>query len=610
MGPPTRFACKISRPGTASPTLAASMRIIFALGLAGLLVALPGLSQNLNLPRRPVNAVSGSEFVESIASLGLPEREERIFSEVARGNVPDFLRRLQPVTVTLTEGTRTHSATYFVTPDYLAVGSDEDYLLTPLTPATAQRIADRLGCTLPTRKLVDDIHAAATKLAPSNLPPDAAMTTVKVFAQHHAIVRRQRAEQLQAHPLGALVAGHKKDVVISARLTNAPGKVAIYGWHRLDGSPLQPLYLGHTQTWVDYSHGARLVQRAMTVNGAPTQATDVLADATRARLLSDEGPVINPRYPVSAPGVPAGFQPSQPFGEETLDFTFAPGVKIHLNAPARTNFIAGRPVQLILYALPNGNTTAQTVGRQLQPGDDWHYDIQHIGAQSRYLRDRLRDRVLVVAYLEADGKSWPAWRKQHDPNNQVIPRLVEAVKGRFREFPVRLTLTGHSGGGSFTFGYLNAVARIPDDVERIAFLDSTYAYDPAQGHADKLAAWLQASEHHRLSVLAYDDAVALLDGKPFVSATGGTWYRSHLLRTNLAEHFPFTRELDADFQKYVALDGRVKFLLRENPGRAVLHTVQVEKNGFIQSLLSGTPEEGRGYRYFGPRAYAAWIQRD
>ena len=149
---------------------------------------------------------------------------------------------------------------------------------------------------------------------------------------------------------------------------------------------------------------------------------------------------------------------------------------------------------------------------------------------------------------------------------------------------------------------------VPDAVERIAFLDSTYAYDPARGHADKLARWLKPSDRHYLTVLAYDYANALLDGKPFVSSTGGTWYRSHVMQTNLAAHIAFTRA-DADgFQNSFALERRVQFLLKENPDRKVLHTVQVERNGFIHAMLAGTPLEGRGYEYFGPRAYDAWIE--
>ena len=37
-------------------------------------------------------------------------------------------------------------------PDYLAVGSDEDFLRMPMTPASAKVIADAFGCRLPTRE--------------------------------------------------------------------------------------------------------------------------------------------------------------------------------------------------------------------------------------------------------------------------------------------------------------------------------------------------------------------------------------------------------------------------------------------------------------------------
>jgi hypothetical protein len=168
-------------------------------------------------------------------------------------------------------------------------------------------------------------------------------------------------------------------------------------------------------------------------------------------------------------------------------------------------------------------------------------------------------------------------------------------------------LSGHSGGGSLIFGYLNAVPDIPHDVVRIAFLDSNYAYDRALGHNAKLAQWLNASPHHCLCVLAYNDAVALLNGKSFVSAAGGTWGKSHAMQHDLAEDFKFTTQTNADFQRFSALDGRVQFILKENPEKKIFHTVQVERNGFIHSMVSGTPNEGKGYEYFGPRAYSKWI---
>ena len=594
---------------------------------AGLLLACALLchcslfAQVLPLPARPANAPTGTQFARQITTLPLREREEAAYQQMVAGNIPAFLRHLCPVQVAGVLNGQTNTATFFVTPDYLAVGSDEDYFLLPLSPQTAQRVADALGCSLPTRKMVDAIYsAAAVKLVPSPILPSPAMTTVAVFSNHNATVRAQRTEQLTAHPLGALVAGHKKDVVISAKFASAPGKVAIYGWHKTNGVPIQPLYLGHTDAWVDYSQCTRLVQQQMIVNGNTNTVTNVLADPSLAALLSDEGPMSNPRYRTIVSSTTSGLAPTSTnsasslsfstnaFHERLVSFSLEPEVSVQLNEPAAESFTPGKKVLLVFYALPNGNTTAQTIGKAVRPGDDWHYDIQHIGAQTRFLREHLQDRVLVVAYLENALKSWPAWRKKY--GDQRLPQILVAVESIFAGSEIELVLSSHSGGGSFIFGYLNAVKKIPDDVVRLAFLDSTYAYDRELGHRNKLADWLSASGKHFLCVLAYNDAVALLNGKPFVSAAGGTWGKSHELQRDLAESFRFSSSTNGGFEKFTALDGRVQFILKENPERKILHTVQVERNGFIHVLLSGTRLESQGYEYFGPRAYSKWIQSE
>ena len=584
-------------------------------------------SQTLDLPPRSSSALTGTEFAARITPLDLADREKEIVAQVTSGNVPNFLCKLCPVAATSVVEGITNTATFYTTPDYLAIGSDEDYFLIPVSPNTGQRIADALHCSLPTPKMVDEIYAAAeVKLVPSPIPPTPAMTTVPVFSNHYAIVRAQRAEQLQAHPLGALVAGHQKDVVISAKLASAPGKVAIYGWHQTNGVPIQPLYLKHIAAWVDYSQCTRLVQQKMTVNGSTKTVAEVLADPALTVLLSNEGPIPDPRYPTNAlpplaakSNPPGSISPTRTNGpgltslldnpgvdERITSFTFEPEVKVRVNAPGQSSFTTGKKVLLIFYALPNGNTTDQTVGKVLHQGEDWHYDIQHIGAQTRFLRDLIKDRAVVVVYLEAQSKSWPAWRKAH--GDKLIPEIVATVKKLFAGREVETVLSGHSGGGSFIFGYLNAVDQVPADVVRIAFLDSNYAYDRALGHKDKLVKWLAARDRHCLCVLAYNDAVALLNGKSFVSAAGGTWGKSHAMQRDLAEDFKFTTQTNAEFQRFSALDGRVQFILKENPEKKIFHTVQVERNGFIHSMVSGTPNEGRGYEYFGPRAYSKWIQ--
>src|SRR6267154_130244 len=118
-------------------------------------------SQILQLPPRSTNATTGSQFVVQISPLTLADREHEIISQVISGNVPNFWRKLWPIQITNTLEGKTNFATYYVTPDYLAVGSDDDYFLTPISPDSAQILADRLSCSLPTRKMVDDIYKAA-----------------------------------------------------------------------------------------------------------------------------------------------------------------------------------------------------------------------------------------------------------------------------------------------------------------------------------------------------------------------------------------------------------------------------------------------------------------
>jgi hypothetical protein len=377
----------------------------FGVFLCAMLAIRPARTQTLSLPLRAADAPGGSNFIQRVKSISPVQYDQEVLTQILAGNVPPFLRRLCPVTITNLAAGATNSGTFFVTPDYLAVGTDDDFFRAPMTPATAQLIADKLDCLLPTRKMVDAIYGAAeVKLAPLPIPPSAAMTTVPVFALHNEMVRTQRLDSLAAHPLGALVAGHQKDVVICPQLADAPGKVAIYGWHRTNGAAIQPLYLGHAASWVDYSQCIRLVQQSMILNGATTTVARVLADPKLCGLLSDQGVIAHPRYAA---------------GESQTNFTLEPEVKVCINSPPEADFAPDKPVQLIFYALPNGNSIAQTLGHQLQPGEDWHFDIQHIAAQTRFLRARATHQTIVLVCLEAASKSWPAWRKTH--GDHAIP---------------------------------------------------------------------------------------------------------------------------------------------------------------------------------------------
>lgn len=256
-------------------------------------------SQTLNLPARQANALSGSQFEATIASatLSLTNRENMIYTQISNGNVPNFYRTLTAVTSTATISGSTQNVTYYVAPDYLAIGCDTDYFLMPMSPMLATKIGNLTGTTLPTRKMVGDIWgAAAVKLAPQPLTAGAQMSTVPYFAHHDSIVGQQRATF--ANPLGSLVSGDKKDVIISNSIYTTANRVVIFGWYYQNGTYIQPMTNVHADTYMDYSHGIRLIQNNCMLNGTTaTTIQAILQSATLNTLLSDEGVVSQPWYP-------------------------------------------------------------------------------------------------------------------------------------------------------------------------------------------------------------------------------------------------------------------------------------------------------------------------
>jgi len=302
------------------------------------------------------------------------------------------------------------------------------------------------------------------------------------------------------------------------------------------------------------------------------------------------------------------FIKSENFGERLLDLRYEPEISIHINAPSKENFDSTKKTLLVFYALPNGNSIEWTIGRKLKPGDDWHFAIQHIGAQTRFLRENYKQANIVVAYLMNDSKSWPAWRRNITNGDSIIKSIVNSITNILHPLDIKIVLSGHSGGGSFIFGFLNSVNEIPNFVQRITFLDSEYGYEDSLKHGDKLIDWLKESNEHFLSVIAYDDRNVKINGKNIVSPMGGTYYRSKMMKERLAKDFEFTDESDSSFARYNSLNGRVQFRLKENPNAEIFHTVLVERNGFIQSILAGTEYEGKNYKFWGERCYENYVE--
>lgn len=260
---------------------------------AGPLQARPGpCSQALlrAIPARPAAAPTGRAFARSVWNLSGPARDAQVVAQLLAGNIPGFLRHLIPVTVRGKTPQGTARVTVCVLPDYLAVGSDSDFLYVPLGLQAAIQVAARFGDVLPTPKLVDAIYARSpVKLIPEPLAPTDAMRSTAYVLHHTELIELERA--LYAEPPGTLTSGDKKDLVLTDRLWAIPGRVAIYGWQRASGRPIQPLSTFHGARYADYSHGVRLVSRIVYVNGVASTIDEVLANGELAPLLSREGPV-------------------------------------------------------------------------------------------------------------------------------------------------------------------------------------------------------------------------------------------------------------------------------------------------------------------------------
>jgi len=244
-----------------------------------------------SIPTRTGQYFTGSQFVQYVSKMNPQEREQAIRDEILKGNVPEFLRKLVPVELhcELPSG-KNLIATIFVVPDYLAIGSEDDFLRIPMNLHTALAIADRFGFVLPTKKMVDAIYIQSRyHLVPQPLPAGPQMRSTAYYWTHNQRIEDQaRALGVQ---LGELISGHKKDVVMTNRLAVNVGRIAIYGWHLGPGQPIQPLSTVHGANYADYSHGIRLVSEKALIDGKLRSIYNILRDSSVAKVLSDEGPI-------------------------------------------------------------------------------------------------------------------------------------------------------------------------------------------------------------------------------------------------------------------------------------------------------------------------------
>src|SRR3954469_2210186 len=140
------------------------------------------------------------------------------------------------------------------------------------------------------------------------------------------------------------------------------------------------------------------------------------------------------------PEVLPGFHRSPWFNEHVRERWVEGSVRVLVNCPEAVD--PKRPTRLVIYATPNGNTIEQTLGCMKAGGVDWHFDIQHVAAQVRRVRELSPKENIVLAWVEAEGLSWPAWRRSTPDAAAPVARIAGGLRGAGPGSPRRVTLTG------------------------------------------------------------------------------------------------------------------------------------------------------------------------
>lgn len=260
----------------------------------------PEVHASLSFPPRPANALDGDAFIASLVNADENQVQEAALRELLRGNLPESLRRLSRIEFdAFTQSGHKKKVTLWATCDYLSIGSESNSVRIALSPLSAQLVADRVGALLPTTKLVEVLYQnAQTKLPPRPISPSAWMVRPPEFLKHDQIIDEQLSSSTNDLHAGVsrLIAGHKKDIVLSNVLEERPHRLAIYGWHNAEGKPIQPLSTYHGDWYSDYSHGTRLIGKQMLIDDQVHEVETVLKDDELAPLLSYEGALRHTRY--------------------------------------------------------------------------------------------------------------------------------------------------------------------------------------------------------------------------------------------------------------------------------------------------------------------------
>jgi len=166
----------------------------------------------------------------------------------------------------------------------------QNVIYVPLNFNSLKKLMKVKRWSLPTRKLVNLIYEASYAMPVYTIPPSDFMVSSAVWLDHQQMLEADLGE-VRWPCQEMMIAGHKKDYVLTPRLENRPGREAIYGFFRSNGTTIQPLSLFHDHNWIDYSQAIRFIDRRVVLNGVSMDLWDLYAHPELSSLVSDEGPL-------------------------------------------------------------------------------------------------------------------------------------------------------------------------------------------------------------------------------------------------------------------------------------------------------------------------------
>ena len=278
--------------------------------------------------------MTGSEFLAQMKDVRIPMLSKLGLAEMLKGNMPPFLdQRIACHTEAVIDGGY-YKLTYYVKPNYLAIGTDADFILWPLSIIDLQNFCDAFVMTaasdptdksskyfIPPKKIVFNNWLASTcKIPPQALGASDQMTWPVKIGEEQA---RINAAMIKAGCQITDFSRAKKAYISAPNMANTGGPTKegvlhFTGWYgtqqiipnerKVGEWNGQTVYGvqggddtgGHEASYADYSHGCDVVYYDCDVNGMAFEFDQICTHPKLHVLVSDQGP-FNPRFPNIGP---------------------------------------------------------------------------------------------------------------------------------------------------------------------------------------------------------------------------------------------------------------------------------------------------------------------